>query len=209
MRVAHPQPDHEAIELALRQDVGPLELVGVLGRQHDERRVEGIGLALDRDLAVAHRLEQGALGPRRRPVDLVGEDHVGEERALLEDELARGRVVDARAQDVRRQQVRSELDSPERTIDTGSHRPGQQGLAHAGHVLDQDMAFGQQRDHGEPDDVGLAQDHEADVVHQSIGESRAARLEGGGTVSVIWVAFMRCARTTVRLARRVLRDVPV
>ena len=87
-RVAHPQPDHEPVELALGQDVGPLELVRVLGREHDERRVERIGLPLDRDLAVAHRLEQGALGPRGRPVDLVGQDHVGEDRARLEDELA-------------------------------------------------------------------------------------------------------------------------
>ena len=79
-------------------------------------------------------------------------------------------MVDARAQHVRRQQVRSELDSPEGTVDTGSQRPGQQGLAHSGHVLDQDVPLGQQGDDGQPDDLGLAEDHQADVLHQSIGE---------------------------------------
>ena len=79
-------------------------------------------------------------------------------------------MVDARAQDVRRQQVGSELDSPERAVDTGCQGPGQQRLAHAGHVLDQDVPLGEQGDDGEPDDVGLAQDDQADILHQAIGQ---------------------------------------
>ncbi len=143
-RITHPEPDHEPVELTLGQDVGPLELVRVLGRQHDERRVERIGLPFDRDLAVAHRLEQGALGPGRGPVDLVGQDDVGEDRPLLEDELAARRVVDARAEDVRGEQVGGELDAPERAVDAGGQGPGQQRLADSGNVLDQDVPFGQQ-----------------------------------------------------------------
>ena len=48
----------------------------------------------------------------------------------------------------------------------------QQGLAHAGHILDQHMSFGQQGDDGQPDDFGLAQDDEPDVFDQSIREGK-------------------------------------
>ena len=79
-------------------------------------------------------------------------------------------MIHARAQDVRRQQVRSELDSPEGAVDTGCQGPGQQRLAYAGDIFDQDVPLGQQGDDGEPDDFGLAEDHQADVLHQAIGQ---------------------------------------
>ena len=37
-----------------------------------------------------------------------------------------------------------------------------------GHVLDQDVPLGQQRDHGQLDDLGLAQDDRADVLQQPV-----------------------------------------
>ena len=40
----------------------------------------------------------------------------------------------------------------------------QRGLADAGHVLDEQVAAREQRDHREPDRLGLAADHAADVV---------------------------------------------
>jgi hypothetical protein len=40
-----------------------------------------MGVTVDRDLALGHGLEQGGLGSRRGPVDLVGQDDVGEDRA--------------------------------------------------------------------------------------------------------------------------------
>ena len=123
-----------------------------------------MGLPLDGDLAVAHRFQQGTLGPRGRPVDLVGQDHIGEDRTRLEDEIARGRVIDARTQDVGREQVGSELETPERTIDAGGEGAGQQGLPTPGHILDQDVSLGQQRHDGELDDFGLAQDNRSDVL---------------------------------------------
>ena len=87
--VADAQAHQEAVELAFRQRIGALELVGVLRGQHEERRAQRPRLAVQRHLAVAHRLQQGALGARRGPVDLVGQDDLGEERAGLEDELRR------------------------------------------------------------------------------------------------------------------------
>ena len=68
---------------------------------------------------------------------------------------------------------------PERAVDARRQRPGQQRLADAGHVLDQDVPFGQQRDHGELDDLGLAQDDRADVVEQPV-RAASRRPRGGG-----------------------------
>ena len=94
------------------------------------------------------------------------------------------------------EQVRSELDSPERTVDTGGEGPGQQGLADAGDVLDQDVPFGQQGDDGEPDHLGLAEDHESDVFDQRFERESSSSREGVA-VSVIWVTFMRYAQRVV------------
>jgi hypothetical protein len=44
---------------------------------------------VDGDSSFAHRFEQAALGARRRPIDLIGEDDVGKQRAGLELELSR------------------------------------------------------------------------------------------------------------------------
>jgi hypothetical protein len=58
------------------------DLVGrVLGGDDEERRGQRPGLALDRDLVLLHRLEQGALGLRPARIDLVGEQHMREHRA--------------------------------------------------------------------------------------------------------------------------------
>ena len=68
-------------------------------------------------------------------------------------------VVDAHAGDVAGQQVRGELDPAHRAVDRAGQRLGQHRLADAGHVLDQQVALGEQHGDGEPDDVGLAVDH--------------------------------------------------
>ena len=88
VRVAHLDAHEEAVELGLGQGIGALELDRVLRRDHHERRAERVGDAVDRHLALLHRLEQRGLGLRRRAVDLVGEDDVGEHAAGPELELA-------------------------------------------------------------------------------------------------------------------------
>jgi hypothetical protein len=80
----------------------PSYSIGLAVAEHVERRVQPVGDALDRDLLLLHRLEQGGLGLRRRPVDLVGEQHVGEHRAGAEGEVALALVVEERAGDVGR-----------------------------------------------------------------------------------------------------------
>ena len=50
--------EQEAVELGLGEGIGPLHLERVLGREHEERRIEREALAGDRDLVLLHRLEQ-------------------------------------------------------------------------------------------------------------------------------------------------------
>ena len=113
LRIAHRNPHQKPVQLALRQGVGSLELERVLRGDDHERLRQGVGHAVHGDLALAHGLQQRTLGPRRGPVDLVGQHHVGEHRPLFVLEFGRFRVEQAAADDVAGQQVRRELQAAE------------------------------------------------------------------------------------------------
>jgi hypothetical protein len=68
-------------------------------------------------------------------------------------------VVDRKADDVGWQQVGSELNPLEVAIESPSERVGQGGFTHAGHVFDQQVTTGNQRDDGQPNGFRLALDH--------------------------------------------------
>jgi hypothetical protein len=78
--------EHEPVLLGLRQRVGALLLDRVLGGQHEERVGSLCRWPADRHLPLLHGFQQGGLGLRRGPVDLVGQDDVGEDRAVDEPE---------------------------------------------------------------------------------------------------------------------------
>ena len=88
----------------------------------------GCGVALDRHLALLHRLEQRGLGLGRRAVDLVGQQQVGEHRSLAEAEPARLLVEDDLADHVRRHEVGGELHPLELEVERGGERLDQQRL---------------------------------------------------------------------------------
>ena len=169
--VAEPDPEHEPVELGLRQGERALVLDGVLGGDDEERVGHRVGRAVDRRLALLHRLEEGRLGLGRRPVDLVGEDDLGHDRARPELELLVLLVVDREAGHVRGQQVRRELDPPEAAAEAAGDGLREDRLAGAGHVLDQEVAAAEEGDEGEPDLVVLADDDVFDI-----GEDLLARL---------------------------------
>jgi hypothetical protein len=130
---------------------------------------------IERDLRLVHRLQQAGLGLGRRAVDLVGQDDVAEERAGLEDELAAIGLVDGDADDVRRQHVRGELDPLKVPPDGAGQRRRQRGLAHARHVLDQQVPAGQQGDQGKLNRFFLAENRAGDGTLQLRND-----LRGGG-----------------------------
>ena len=67
-------------------------------------------MSVDRDLPVAHGLEQRALRAGRRAIDLVGQHDVAEDRSASVDKLAGLRIEHIAADDVAGQQVGRELD---------------------------------------------------------------------------------------------------
>ncbi len=163
LRVAEPDPEHEAVELGLREGERSFVLDRVLGCDDEERIRHRVGRAVDRRLALLHALEQRRLGLRCGPVDLVGQDDLGHDRAGPELELLVLLVVDRQAGDVRRQEVRRELDPPEAAAEAAGDRLGKDGLAGSRHVLDQEVAAAKKGDEGQPDFVVLADDHALDV----------------------------------------------
>ena len=144
----------------------------VLGRDHDERGAQGVRLGVDRDLPLLHALQQRGLGLGRRAIDLVAEDDVGEDGAGLELEVTRLLAEHVDPGDIGREQVRGELDPSERAVDRPGDRLREHRLADAGHVLDQQVAFGDERHEREPDLLVLAPDDPLDVLFDLAESSR-------------------------------------
>ena len=161
--IAHGKLDGEAVQLGLRQGEGALGLDGVLGGHHEEGRVQGVGLAVVGDLLFLHAFQHGALAAGGGAVDLIGQQHVAEHRARPEVE---GRVLGiehAHARHVRGEQVGGELDAAEAAGDGRGQGAGQQGLARAGHVLQQGVAAGKEGAEQELDLRVLAHDYPLNV----------------------------------------------
>src|SRR6476661_3445924 len=166
--VADARLHEEAVELRLGQAVGAGLLDGVLGRDDHERLTDRVRLAVDRDAALLHDLEQRGLGLRRGAVDLVGEHDGREDRARVELEGLLRRLVDRHAGDVAREQVGRELDAAVRALDRGREGAGELGLAGAGEVLEEHVALGEQAGQREARHVLLAQDGLLDVADQLV-----------------------------------------
>ena len=79
LRIAEPDPEHEPVELGLRQSERALVLDGVLGGDDQERVGHRVGDAVDRRLPLLHALQERGLGLGRGSVDLVGEDDLAED----------------------------------------------------------------------------------------------------------------------------------
>jgi hypothetical protein len=156
-RVSHRDVEHEPIELRFRERIRSLELDRILGREHEERERERIGLSSGRHSILLHRLEERGLRLRRRPVDLVREDHVREERPAdeLEGALSGHLVVleDLGPGDVGRHEVGRELDPAELEIQDLRERRDEERLRKSGDADEKAVAVGEEHreellDHG-------------------------------------------------------------
>ena len=172
--VSQADPHQEPVELVLREQVGALELVRVLGREHHERLLQCVDRAVDGDLGLIHGLQQRRLGPGGRPVDLVGEEDVGEYRTFLQHELTRGAIVDRHPQHICRDHVRRELDAAEGAVDAASDRRREDGLADARHILDQDMPAGEQAADDAIDGDLVAEIDAEDVLAEFVDRAHAS-----------------------------------
>ena len=109
-----------------------------------------------------------------------------EERAGPELPLVAGEVEDRDAGELGREEVRRALDPAEDTADGTGEGLGEQGLADAGHVLDEQVAAGEQRDERQLDRLRLAPQDLLHLVADDPGEAggrleaRVATGVGGG-----------------------------
>jgi hypothetical protein len=136
----------------------------VLGGDDEEGFGQGARHAVDAHLPLFHRLEQARLGLGRGAVDLVGQQHLGENRAWVEGKTVLLALVHGNAGHVRRQQVAGELDAVEFQAEGQGERMRQRGLADARHVLDQQVAAGQQASEREAHLLVLADHDLADLA---------------------------------------------
>ena len=130
-----------------------------------------VGVPVDGDLPLLHRLEQRRLRLGGGAVDLVGDHDVREDRALLELELAVHRVEDAHAGHVAGEQVGGELDAADGGVDGCRESARQHGLADAGHVLDEQVPLGEQAHEGAADGIRLSVDHAPDRGEDAVGHA--------------------------------------
>ena len=169
-RIAHGDPQQETVELTLRQGVGAFELDGILRGDDHERVGQGVALPVDRNLPLAHGLQQGDLRAGRGPVDFVGQHDIGENRSRTEGKLPRFGVVNAAARDVAGQQIGRELNAAEFAGQAAGNGLAHQRFAHAGNIFQEDM-FAREEGHGrQSHDLVLAQHHAADILAQLANE---------------------------------------
>src|SRR6266576_4483182 len=114
--IADSQADQKPVELAFRQRISSLELVGILSGQNQERRSQRSCLTIHRHLVVVHRFQKGALSARSRSIDLIGDHDLSKERTRLKNKLPCTLIEDARADQVAGQQIGRELNAAESAI---------------------------------------------------------------------------------------------
>ncbi len=108
-------------------------------------------------------------------------DHVGEDGPGDEPELLGLLVVDRDAGEVGGQEVRGCLDPAEGAVDGCRDGPGQHGLAHPRHAVEEQVPLGEQAHHGGLDGLPAAGDDPLDVVHHAPeGGGRAGEVGLGG-----------------------------
>ena len=177
--VAEADAHQEAIQLGFGEGEGAFVFDGVLGGDDEEGRGQGVGDAVDGDLAFFHGFQQGGLGFGGGAVDFVGEYQLGGDGAGAEAELAGGLVIDGDAGDVAGEQVGGELDAGEGAADGEGDGAGEHSFADAGDVFDQDVAFGDEGGQGLFDDGVFADDDGGDVVGDAAGDGGGVE-DGGG-----------------------------
>ena len=139
VRIAHVQPNQEAVQLGVGQRLGPGGAHRVLRRQDDKRHRQRPGQAIDRHLPFFHRLQQRRLRLAGGPVDLICQQQIRHNCAGFILQARRLAIVDGEADDIRRQCIRCEL----HTLCVQPQHLGKgQGhcrLADAGNILEQDV----------------------------------------------------------------------
>ena len=154
--VAHAQAQGEAVQLGVGQQLGAGGPGGVLGGDDQEGVGHRAGHPVHRHPALLHGLQQGGLGTAGGPVQLVRQEQVAEQGPGLVLHLARGLVVEGEPGEVRGHHIGGELHPVILQAQGLGEGDGQGGFAHAGDILQEQMAPGQNGQQGLHHDVVLA-----------------------------------------------------
>ena len=165
--VAQAHAHQETVELRFRQPEGAELLMRILRRHYEKWLRERMRHAVDADLPLFHRLEQGALRLGAGAVDLVGQQQLREHRSGPELELLGDPIEHRDADDVGRQQVAGELEPPPIKPQHPCECVRERGFAYPGHVLEQQVSARQQAGETQPDLHGFAENHFLDGGHGS------------------------------------------
>ena len=200
--------EHEAVDLRLGQRIRALGLDRVLRRHDEERALDDVRRAADRDRLLLHDLEQRRLHLRGRAVDLVGEQEVREDRAELGVERARVRAVDARADEVGGHEVGRELDALEGAAEHARGSADRERLGEAGDALDQQVAAGEQAHEHPLEHLVLPGDHSFHLEQGCLDRLTAfARGVEAGKTALLWHgALPRLSLRALRPLKRFLQE---
>ena len=137
-----------------------------------KRSAELVGLAVDRDRALLHRLEQGRLGLGRRAVDLVGQQQLAEDRPAGQREAAMVWKLN-RLAPMMSPGIRSGVNwmRPKSSPSARAKHVREQGLGRARRPFEQDVPAGEQGDQHQVDRLLLADDRLADLCRGSPGRA--------------------------------------
>ena len=179
-RVAEHQPDQEPVPLTVRERRRAGSVERILSGKDKERHRQSTGDGIHAHLVLLHGFEESGLGSGRRPIELVGHEHIGEDGSGSEGRFGPVRPEHGSAHHVGRQEVSRALES----VESESQRPGQGlgqgGLAQSGMVLDQEVTACSYTRYGQPDRARCGGDHRRDRGLQ--GNER-----GGGLVVRRWI----------------------
>ena len=126
-----------------------------------------MGLSADGHLALAHRLQQGALHFGRRTIDFVCQDQIRKYGTEMGTERGGVRHVNHGTDHVARQQIRGELDTLELKLEHLPQRFYQQRLGETGHALKEDMPTDEQRNLQPLDNLCLTEHRLAELASNS------------------------------------------
>lgn len=168
IRVADFDPEHESVQLILREGIGPLEFKRVLRRQDEEGPIERIGLAFDRNLPLHHGFQQGTLRAGGRPVDFVRQQHVGEDRPFAKLKLSLVWQKDARPQNIAGEQIGRALETGKTAVETLRNRLGERGFPDSRGIFNQQVTFTEQSHNGQANDGFFPQENGTNVLLQGV-----------------------------------------
>ena len=141
--IAQGQPDDKPVHLAVGQQLGAGGTGGGLGGNDHKGLGQGMADTVHCDLALFHGFQQGGLGPGGGPVQFVRQEQVGEHGTGLIVQLLGLGIGNAVTRHIRGQHIGGELDAAVAQVQHFGKGQSHGGLAHAGDVLQQDVAPGQ------------------------------------------------------------------